>query len=63
MALDWIIAMINTKACWTRIVCYVISIYGLVYTTMCSEKLIGIHDSVHSDIPTAPFCANCSAGS
>ena len=34
---------------------YVISLYGLVYTIMCSWKLIGIHDAVHSDDPMAMF--------
>ena len=49
------IAMINPKALWAKVVGYVISLYGLVYTIMCSWKLIGIHDAVHSDDPMAMF--------
>ena len=55
MALGCIIAMINPKALWAKVVGYVISLYGLVYTIMCSWKLIGIHDAVHSDDPMAMF--------
>ena len=55
MALGCIIAMINPKALWAKIAGYVITIYGLVYTIMCSWKLIGIHDAVHSDDPMAMF--------
>ena len=39
MALGCIIAMINPKALWAKVVGYVISLYGL----------IGIHDAVHSE--------------
>lgn len=39
MALGCIIAMINPKALWAKVVGYVISLYGLVYTIMCSWKL------------------------
>lgn len=55
MALGCIIAMINPKALWAKIVGYVVSLYGLIYTIMCSWKLIGIHDAVHSDDPMAMF--------
>ena len=55
MALGCVIAMINPKALWAKIAGYVITIYGLVYTIMCSWKLIGIHDAVHSDDPMAMF--------
>lgn len=55
MALGCVIAMINPKALWTKIVGYVVSIYGLVYTFMCSWKLMGIHAAVHSDDPEAMF--------
>ena len=40
---------------WAKIAGYVITIYGLIYTIMCSWKLIGIHDAVHSDDPMAMF--------
>lgn len=55
MALGCVIAMINPKALWAKIVGYVVTIYGLIYTFMCSWKLMGIHEAVHSDDPTAMF--------
>ena len=55
MALGCVIAMIDPKAVWAKLVGFVITIYGLVYTIICSVKLIGIHDAVHSDDPEAMF--------
>ena len=55
MALGCVTAMIDPKAVWAKLVGFVITIYGLVYTIICSVKLIGIHDAVHSDDPEAMF--------
>ena len=55
MALGCVIAMIDPKAVWAKLVGFVITIYGLVYTIICSVKLIGIHDAVHSDDQEAMF--------
>ena len=55
MALGCVIAMINPKAVWAKLVGYAVTIYGLIYTIICSVKLIGIHDAVHSDDPEAMF--------
>ena len=55
MALGCVIAMIDPKAVWAKLVGFVITIYGLVYTIICSVKLIGIHAAVHSDAPEAMF--------
>ena len=45
----------QSKGAVAKIVGYVVSLYGLIYTIMCSWKLIGIHDAVHSDDPMAMF--------
>ncbi len=55
VALGGLVAMIDPKKIWTKICGYVIAIYGLIYTTVCSLKLIKIHDAVHSDDPAAMF--------
>ena len=55
MALGAIIAMINPKAVWTKICGYVLGFYGLIYTFICSWKLMAIHDAVHSDDLEAMF--------
>ena len=55
IALGCIIAMINPKLLLTKLVGYVVSIYGVVYTLMCSWKLMKIHHAVHSDDLDAMF--------
>lgn len=55
MALGACIAMINPKAVWAKVTGYVIAFYGLIYTYICSWKLMGIHDAVHSEDPMAMF--------
>ncbi len=55
VALGAIIALINPRSLWTKILAYTVSFYGLIYTAICSIKLINIHNAVHSDDPTAVF--------
>lgn len=55
MALGALIAMINPKAVWTKICGYVLGFYGLIYTFICSWKLMAIHDAIHSDDLDAMF--------
>lgn len=55
MALGGIIAMIDPKKVWTKVCGYAVAIYGLVFTIICSLKLIKIHAAVHSDDPAAMF--------
>ncbi len=55
MALGCLIAMIDPKALWAKLVGYALNIYGLIYTVMCSLKLIKIHTAVHSDDLDAMF--------
>ncbi len=55
MALGALIAMINPNALWAKVAGYIITIYGLIYTYICSWKLMAIHDAIHSDDPMAMF--------
>jgi disulfide bond formation protein DsbB len=55
MALGGLIALINPKNLWVKICAYAVSIYGLIFTVICSVKLIKIHDAVHSNDPSAMF--------
>lgn len=42
MALGGIVAMIDPRKLWTKICGYAIATYGLIYTVICSLKLIRI---------------------
>lgn len=55
MALGCLVAIIQPRALVCKLPGYVISWYGLIYTMLCSWKLMGIHDAVHSDDPEAMF--------
>lgn len=55
MAIGAFIVAIKPKVIWSKIVGIGIFLYGLIYTMMCSWKLMGIHDAVHSDDPLAMF--------
>ncbi|WP_462373602.1 protein-disulfide oxidoreductase DsbI [Turicimonas muris] len=62
MALGGCIALIDPKKIWTKLAAYIVSGYGLIYTFICSWKLMGIHDAVHSEDPSAMFgVQGCSA--
>lgn len=49
IALGAIIAMINPKAVLLKLAGYVVSIYGLIYTTLSAVHLAKMHHAVHSD--------------
>lgn len=55
VALGGLIALIDPKKVWTKICGYAVAFYGLIYTSICSLKLIKIHAAVHSDDPSAMF--------
>lgn len=55
MALGGLIALINPKSVILKICAYLVSLYGLIFTMICSWKLIRIHAAVHSDDPSAMF--------
>lgn len=55
MALGCLIAMIDPKRLVLKLIGYVITLYGLIFTVNCSVLLIRIHHAVHSDDPTAMF--------
>lgn len=55
MALGAFIVAINPKHVWIKIVGIGIFLYGLIYTMLCSWKLMKIHAAVHSDDPMAMF--------
>lgn len=55
MAIGAFIVAIKPKVIWSKIVGISVFLYGLIYTMMCSWKLMGIHDAVHSDDPLAMF--------
>ena len=62
MALGGLIALINPRILALRLAAYAVSFYGLIYTMICSWKLMAIHDAVHSDDPAATFgIQGCSA--
>ena len=55
MALGAFIVAIKPQWIWGKITGVGIFLYGLIYTMLCSWKLIKIHDAVHSDDPMAMF--------
>lgn len=55
MALGCLLAIINPKSLLLKLIAYAVTLYGLVYTVICSVTLIRIHHAVHSDDPTAMF--------
>ena len=62
MALGGLIALINPRILALRLAAYAVSFYGLIYTMICSWKLMAIHEAVHSDDPAATFgIQGCSA--
>lgn len=62
MALGGIVAMIDPRKLWTKICGYAIATYGLIYTVICSLKLIRIHSAVHSEDADGMFgVQGCSA--
>ena len=51
MAIGGFIVAIKPKVIWSKIVGIGVFLYGLIYTMMCSWKLMGIHDAVHFGLP------------
>mgnify|MGYP003363906313 CR=1 FL=1 len=45
MALGGLIALINPRILALRLAAYAVSFYGLIYTMICSWKLMAIHDA------------------
>lgn len=55
MAIGAFLITINPKQALLKIAGIGVFLYGLIYTMICSWKLMGIHDAVHSDDPMAMF--------
>lgn len=55
MAIGAFLIAINPKQALLKIAGIGVFLYGLIYTMICSWKLMGIHDAVHSDDPMAMF--------
>lgn len=55
MAIGAFLIAINPKLALLKIAGIGVFLYGLIYTMICSWKLMGIHDAVHSDDPMAMF--------
>ena len=55
MAIGAFLITINPKQALLKITGIGVFLYGLIYTMICSWKLMGIHDAVHSDDPMAMF--------
>lgn len=55
MAIGAFLITINPKQALLKIAGIGVFLYGLIYTMICSWKLMGIHDAVHSDDPMDMF--------
>lgn len=55
MALGCLFPIICPKSLVTRLIAYVMGIYGAIYGIMCSVKLSNIHQAIHGDDPDALF--------
>ena len=67
MAIGAFLITINPKQALLKIAGIGVFLYGLIYTMICSWKLMGIHDAVHSEDPMAMFgmqgCSTSTASS
>lgn len=55
MAIGAFLVAVNPKQLLLKLAGIGIFLYGLIYTMICSWKLMAIHDAVHSDDPMAMF--------